>query len=132
MRAMTTLTVVDGFPGESRSQAVARRLRGELGQLRISVSEAARRMGITQSALSRRMNGDVTFDVEELDHICTVLGVSFEYVTTGIRAIPSNPPPDPSWGLPSQLETARKNRRKGSSHTPDQPTGKSRGGLRAA
>lgn len=56
---MTTLMVVDGMRGETPSQAVARRLRGELGERRISVSEVARRIEMTQAALSRRMTGDV-------------------------------------------------------------------------
>lgn len=46
---MTTLMVVDGMRGETPSQAVARRLRGELGERRISVSEVARRIGMTQA-----------------------------------------------------------------------------------
>lgn len=64
---MTTLMIVDGDRDESRSQAVARRLRGELAERRISVSEVARRINMTQGALSRRMTGNVEFGVDLID-----------------------------------------------------------------
>lgn len=89
---MTTLTVVDYHPDETRSEAVARRLRGELAQLHISASEAARRLGFTQAFLSRRLTGRVPFHVDELELICTTLGLSFVYITSGIRALPDGPP----------------------------------------
>lgn len=88
---MTTLVVVDGDHGETRSQAVARRLRGALAERGISVAEVARRLGVTQQKLSRRMTGLNAFDVDELDRICAVTGVSFEYVASGIRALPGDP-----------------------------------------
>lgn len=86
---MTTLMVVDGNRGESRSVAVARRLREELAGRRVSISEVARRIGTTQQKLSRRMTGLTAWDVDELDEVCQVAGVSFDYVTTGIREVPS-------------------------------------------
>lgn len=92
---MTTLTVVDDRPDETRAEAIARRLRGELGQLNLSVSEVARRTGLSQPALSRRMTGQLPFDVEELDLICQTLGISFDYIASGIRAIREVPPPNP-------------------------------------
>jgi transcriptional regulator with XRE-family HTH domain len=85
---MTSLTVVDHRPGETRAEAVARRLRGELGQLSLSGSEAARRVGLTQAFMSRRLTGHVSFHIDELDLICTRLGISYEYVTTGMRPLP--------------------------------------------
>jgi transcriptional regulator with XRE-family HTH domain len=93
---MTTLMVVDGRADETRTEAIARRLRGELGQLNLSISEVARRTGLSQPALSRRMTGQIAFDIEELDLICTTLGISFDYVTTGARVIPVMPPDPPS------------------------------------
>ena len=83
--------VVDGMRGETPSQAVARRLRGELGERRISVSEVARRIEMTQAALSRRMTGDVKFGVDLIGQICDATGISFTYVTTGIREAPAGP-----------------------------------------
>lgn len=88
---MTTLMVVDGDRGESRSEAVARRLRGELAERRVSISEAARRVGMTQGALSRRMTGHVEFGVDLIDQLCLATGASYTYVTTGIRETPAGP-----------------------------------------
>ena len=89
---MSTLMVVDGNRGARRSVAVARRLREELAGEQISIAEVARRLGVTQQKLSRRMTGQTPWDVDELDEVCRVAGVSFDYVTTGIRAIPEPPP----------------------------------------
>jgi transcriptional regulator with XRE-family HTH domain len=80
--------VVDGNRGARRSVAVARRLREELAGEQISVAEVARRLGVTQQKLSRRMTGQTPWDVDELDAVCRAAGISFDYVTTGIRAIP--------------------------------------------
>ncbi|MBM4592269.1 helix-turn-helix domain-containing protein [Rhodococcus hoagii] len=88
---MTTLMVVDGGRGETRSQAAARRLRSELAGKRISVSEAARRAGMNQQTLSRRMTGEVEFKVDELDSLCQATGVSFTYVIAGIKETPAGP-----------------------------------------
>jgi transcriptional regulator with XRE-family HTH domain len=89
VRAMTTLMVVDGNRGDRRSVAVARRLREELAGQQISVAEVARRLHVTQQKLSRRMTGHTPWDVDELDEVCRAAGVSFDYVTTGIRAVPT-------------------------------------------
>ena len=57
------------------------------------MSEVARRLGVTQQKLSRRMTGLNSFDIDELDLICELTGVDFNYITTGIRPIPDPPPP---------------------------------------
>lgn len=90
---MTTFMVVDGQQGKSRPEAIITRLRMEFARLGISDSEAARRAGISQDRMSRRMTGKTPFDVNDLDIICDALDISFEYVTTGIRALPGNPGP---------------------------------------
>lgn len=101
---MTTLMVVDGNRGESRSVAVARRLREELAGRRLSVSEVARRIGTTQQKLSRRMTGLTSWDVDELDEVCQAAGVSFAYVTTGIREIPNPSGPDDGGAQPTNSQ----------------------------
>lgn len=101
---MTTLMVVDGDRGETRSEAVARRLREELGGRRISVAEVARRIGTTQQKLSRRMTGQTSWDVDELDIVCRAAGLSYVYVTTGIREIPGGGGPGGSEVRPKGLE----------------------------
>lgn len=89
---MTTLMIVDGQRGdETRSQVIARRLRGELAQMGLSITRAAQMCGYKQQWFSRRMTGTVAFDVEDLDAICIRLGLSFDYILTGIRALPGGP-----------------------------------------
>jgi transcriptional regulator with XRE-family HTH domain len=89
---MTTLIAIDGHkPGSRRSVEVARRFRSELGALDISASEAARRCGRTQAWMARRTSGKTAFDVDDLDMVCSVLGISYDYVAAGIREI--SPPP---------------------------------------
>ncbi|HMS75644.1 helix-turn-helix transcriptional regulator [Gordonia sp. (in: high G+C Gram-positive bacteria)] len=95
---MTTLMVIDGDRDETRSEAVARRLRSELAQRRISVSEVARRIGMTQGALSRRMTGHVEFGIDLIGQICDETGISFMYVTTGLKKAPPTGPDGPTGG----------------------------------
>jgi transcriptional regulator with XRE-family HTH domain len=89
---MTTLIAIDGHrPGGRRSVEVARRFRAELGALDISASEAARRCGKTQAWMARRTSGKTAFDVDDLDLVCELLGISYDYVATGIREVPTPP-----------------------------------------
>lgn len=130
---MTTLMLVDGQRDEPRTTAVARRLRGEIGQLNLSISEVARRTGMSQPALSRRMTGELPFDIAELDLICDVLGISYEYIATGIRPIPSEPPPPPltRGGSVSDKKRQPPGTSKRRRHT-DQPVGSPQRHLRPA
>lgn len=89
---MTELTVIDGErDGESFDQAVARRFSGEFGQQRLSDSAVGRRIGMTQSQLSRRMTAELSFKVSEIEHICNVLGIDRDYILTGARSLPPYP-----------------------------------------
>lgn len=112
---MTTLSVVDGAThGESRTEAIARRLRSELAQINIKGTEAARICGVSQPWMSRRLNGTVPFGVDELDMVCTTLSIYFEYVAAGIW------PQGPDGSLLPRLESNQ------------QPFGCEPDGLRAA
>jgi len=92
MDGMTTLIVIDGHrPGGRRSEEVAARFRAELGRLNVSASEAARRCRRSQAWMARRTSGKTPFDVDDLDMVCEILGMSYDFVATGIRAI--EPPP---------------------------------------
>lgn len=91
VRDMTTLTVIDEPREESLSEAIARRLAGEFGQLRISVSEVGRRVGLSQTAMSRRMTALIPFDLAEIEHLCTVIGLDRDYILTGARRLPGGP-----------------------------------------
>lgn len=97
---MTTLIVIDGHhTGETRSKAVARRLRSELAARSINGSEAARRCRRSQPWMSRRINGTTAFTVDELDHVCAVLGMSYNYIATGIKEVPPPNPDGPDGGV---------------------------------
>ncbi|SCX34473.1 Helix-turn-helix domain-containing protein, partial [Mycolicibacterium fluoranthenivorans] len=61
----------------------------EFARLGISDSEAARRAGLSQDRMSRRMTGKTPFDVNDLDQICDALDISFGYVTNGVRELPA-------------------------------------------
>lgn len=95
---MTTLMVVDGFgQGETRTQAVTRRLREELARHDTTVTAVARRLGEVQQKYSRKMTSQTPWDVESLDRFCTAFGGDFDYVVTGVKALPTQP--DPTFGL---------------------------------
>ena len=66
------------------SKDISRRFREELARHEIaSESEAARRAGVAQPWLSRRLTGDTDWTVADLERICDALGLSFRYVATG-------------------------------------------------
>lgn len=56
-------------------EAVAAEIRAELARQRLSARRAAARLGWTQAYLSRRLNGDVPFDVEDIEALADLLGV---------------------------------------------------------
>lgn len=92
---MTTLIMIDGDDGEPASDAINRRLREELAGRRLSETAAADLCGRKQQWLSRRLTGVTDWAVGELEQTCQALGLSFTYITTGIRQIPPMPPPNP-------------------------------------
>lgn len=54
---------------------VAAEVRAELGRQRRSGSWLARELGVAQSAMSRRLTGELPFDVDELEAISAALDV---------------------------------------------------------
>lgn len=78
---------------ETRTAAVARRLRGALAEREISHAEAGRRIGINPSGMSRRMKGVRPWNMDELQKIESETGVDLDYVLTGRRNA-ENPHPD--------------------------------------
>ena len=54
---------------------MAAEIRAELARRRLSARAAAARLGWTQAYLSRRLNGDVPFDVEDIEALADLLGV---------------------------------------------------------
>ena len=56
-------------------ELVAEEIRALLGRRKMSASELARRMGVSQKYMSRRITGETAFDVDDLNAIAAVLGV---------------------------------------------------------
>lgn len=102
IRYMTThLTLIDSRrDGESFDEAIARRLLGEFGQLRLSKAAVARRIGMSQSQFSRRMTGELSFTTAEIAHLCDEIRLDRDYILTGARTL-REPPPGSPIGHPS-------------------------------
>ncbi|MGX4711684.1 helix-turn-helix domain-containing protein [Rhodococcus ruber] len=56
-------------------QTVAGNVRAELGRARMSQSAAAAQIGMSQTALSRRLLAHAAFDTDELEALARILGV---------------------------------------------------------
>lgn len=57
-------------------QQVAEEIRALLARRRISASELARRLGVNQPYISRRLTGETAADVDDLQRIADALGVA--------------------------------------------------------
>lgn len=61
---------------DNLSQRVAGNVRAELARLRITQAAAAAYLGISQTAFSRRLLGNIAFDLEEISQLSKFLDVS--------------------------------------------------------
>lgn len=64
-------------------ERTAEELRVILARRRMSGSELARRTGLKQAYVSRRMTGEVAFDLDDLEVIATALGVTVMELLAG-------------------------------------------------
>lgn len=62
--------------GTPMRELVAEEIRVLLARRKMSASELARRMGVTQPYISRRLTGDTPLDVDDMATIARVLGVT--------------------------------------------------------
>jgi transcriptional regulator with XRE-family HTH domain len=60
---------------DPHAEAVAARVRAVLGELNISGAELARRVGVTQSYMARRLLGRYPFTATDLMNIAEEIGV---------------------------------------------------------
>lgn len=60
---------------QTRAESVAGNVRAEMARLRVSQSEVGSALGLTQQAVSRRLRGEVPFNVNELGVVADVLAV---------------------------------------------------------
>jgi len=65
---------------------VAREVRAELGRQRISAAALGRKLGKSQSYWSRRINGAIPFNVDELRAIAQLLGVPLHQLIPGLAS----------------------------------------------
>jgi transcriptional regulator with XRE-family HTH domain len=80
MSAMSTLYSV---PNETLSQTVARRIRGLLGEKRISQAKFAKMLETNTASMSRRLSGEYPIDLAEVEKYAAALGVSPMRLLTG-------------------------------------------------
>ena len=80
---MTTTFMSAAGPGETLTQAVARRLRGQLAELRISQHELAEITGWGRMYVGRRISGETPMDTADLEQIEDLVGISARYLVTG-------------------------------------------------
>lgn len=65
---------------------IAAEVRAELARQKMSVSEAARQLGWSQTFLQRRVMGPRRFEAWELAQLATLLGVPIEnFLPAGVR-----------------------------------------------
>lgn len=88
----TSLELIDGGRGETLNDAVARRLRGQIAEKKLSASAIARAIGMTQATISRRTTGHTEFTLNEVQAICDSTGISLEYLMTGRKPRPDGGP----------------------------------------
>jgi len=87
MRGVSTAAIAAVNPGETLPQAVARRLRGQLAELRITQLQLGALTGWGRMYIGRRLSGETPIDTADLEHIEQTVGVSVAYLVTG------QPPP---------------------------------------
>jgi len=82
------------IPMPDRSTArgrVAASVRGKLAEAKITTNRLPQLLGKSQSYWSRRVNGDIAFDVDDLGQIGDLLGISFLVVDGGDQPLPPRP-----------------------------------------
>lgn len=70
-------------------EAVAAEVRTEMQNQHVSQAELGRKLGVSQQWISRRLTGDVPFDVAELARVADVLGVTLDRLTAAAASVAS-------------------------------------------
>lgn len=80
------------------TSALAAVLRGVLAERRITGISLARQVGLSQSAMSRRLTGEQAMDTNELDRVLVALGMDFgELLERLSRPTPTGPAGGAGW-----------------------------------
>ena len=84
---MTYMQTPDVLAGR---EAVAAEIRALLGRRRIRQSQLARGVGMSTTALSRRLAGVHPFDIDELQRIASYLGVPVTALVEDVKLTPGD------------------------------------------
>ena len=104
----TSLTLLEGGKTETLTEAVARRLRGQMAERQITSAQLAAMTGLGRATISRRITGATALNTDEFQLIESATGISAEYLLTGkMPASFPGPDSDPenAGGAPSRTRT---------------------------
>lgn len=87
---------------EPLSKAVARRLRGRMGELQLKGTDVAAAIGMTQGSFSRRYTGAAAWELDELQQLEAATGIRLTY----LLGLEDNPGEQTITGLISRIEPA--------------------------
>jgi transcriptional regulator with XRE-family HTH domain len=107
---MSTESLIHGdYPDEPLPAAVARRLRGQLAEHRMTLEDLGKVLGLSKMAASRRVNGETPISLAELELIEAHTPITAAYLLTGQHPAPSPQPPPPgqSFRPPHPAERVR-------------------------
>jgi len=102
---------------------VAEEIRVTLARRRLSATELARRMGVSQSYLARRMTGAQPLDLDDLDRIADALGVPVRQLLPGTDTFRYSPT---AKRMSSRVPPQRRPAGRVDSNRPARPTGPTR------
>lgn len=107
---MSTESLIHGdYPDEPLAAAVARRLRGQLAEQRMTLEDLGKVLGLSKMAASRRVNGETPISLAELELIEAATPITAAYLLTGHHpsSAPKPPPPAQPFRPPHPAERAR-------------------------
>lgn len=87
---MSTLRVVPDQPARLNDR-VAAEVRANMARVRMTQTELAEVLGLTQSVVSKRLRGKIAFTVEDLEKIAGALGVHPAVLLGGYSPSPNGP-----------------------------------------
>lgn len=94
---MSTESLIHGdYPDEPLTTAVARRLRGQLAEHRMTLEELGKVLGLSKMAASRRTNGETPISLAELELIEAATPITAAYLLTGQHPSGGPPPSSPT------------------------------------
>jgi transcriptional regulator with XRE-family HTH domain len=87
---MSTLKVVPDQPSRLTDR-VADEVRANMARARMTQTDLAVVLGLTQSAVSKRLRGKIAFSVDELEKVADALGVHPAVLLGGYTPSPNRP-----------------------------------------